>query len=530
MAKVFNTVGICLPKYHYMADTSSKLNQIIHMIEDGKYFTINRARQFGKTTTLELLRTTLQNRYLILSFNFEGLGSASFESEDIFCRDFVQFLLLRELRFSNDIPKSIYQEFEFALKDKTSAFRLSQLRFLLENMCCEAVKPIVMLIDEIDSASNNQVFLDFLAILRAQYLNRSRIPAFQSVILASVYDVKNIKLRSHPEEIYKYNSPWNIAADFTVDMWFSSYEISTMLTAYEIDYHTGMDIPYISNLLFDYTSGYPFLVSRLCQLMEESLLFHPEFLNRAAVWTKKGVLAAITQILSTPSTLFDDMVKKLYDFLPLKEMLKEMLFYGKQFSYEQENPSINLGIQFGFLKSQENTVLVSNRIFETKLYNLFLSEEETNSLSYHAALLNKNQFIENGHLNMDLVMKKFVEHFTDIYQDCTEKFIEENGRRFFLLYLKPIINGTGNYYVEARTRNLKRTDIIVDYHGEQSIIELKIWHGQEYQNRGKQQLFEYLEYYNIEKGYLLSFNFNKTKHIGIQTIQYGGKQIVEAIV
>lgn len=393
MTKVFNTTGICLPDYHYMVDTSDKINQIIQMIDTGKYFTINRARQFGKTTTLELLRTILQNRYLILSFSFEALGTASFESEDIFCRDFVQFLLLRELRFSNEIPKAIYQDFEYALKDKTSDFRLSQLRILLENMCCEAPKPIIMFIDEIDSASNNQVFLDFLAILRAQYLSRSRIPSFQSVILASIYDVKNIRLRSHPEEIHKYNSPWNIAADFTVDMWFTSHEISTMLTAYETDYHTGMDIPYISNLLFEYTSGYPFLVSRLCQLMEESLLFHPEFPNRTTIWTKKGILAAVTRILSTSSTLFDDMVKKLYDFPPLKDMLKEMLFYGKQFSYEQENPSIHLGIQFGFLKNQENIVLVSNRIFETKLYNLFLSEEETNSFSYHAEIL-KNSIIK----------------------------------------------------------------------------------------------------------------------------------------
>ncbi len=36
-----------------------------------------------------------------------------------------------------------------------------------------------------------------------------------------------------------------------------------------------------------------------------------------------------------------------------------------------------------------------------------------------------------------------------------EKFIEENGRKFFLLYLKPVINGVGNYYIEARTRGAR---------------------------------------------------------------------------
>ena len=33
--------------------------------------------------------------------------------------------------------------------------------------------------------------------------------------------------------------------------------------------------------------------------------------------------------------------------------------------------------------------------------------------------------------------------------------------------------------------------------------------------RGEKQLAEYLEYYHLEKGYLLSFNFNKNKKIGL---------------
>lgn len=57
-------------------------------------------------------------------------------------------------------------------------------------------KPIVLLIDEVDTATDNQVFLDFLAQLRACYLNRMETPTFQSVILASVYRLKNIYFMS----------------------------------------------------------------------------------------------------------------------------------------------------------------------------------------------------------------------------------------------------------------------------------------------------------------------------------------------
>jgi hypothetical protein len=149
---------------------------------------------------------------------------------------------------------------------------------------------------------------------------------------------------------------------------------------------------------------------------------------------------------------------------------------------------------------------------------------------YDAALSDKNQFVDNGHLNMKLVLERFVDTFTYIYGDENEKFIEEVGRKYFMLFLKPIINGTGNSYIEARTRNMKRTDIIVDYLGEQFVIELKIWSGQKYNEDGERQIAEYMDYYHLDKGYMLTFNFNKKKDIGVKEVKYGDKILVEAVV
>ena len=41
---------------------------------------------------------------------------------------------------------------------------------------------------------------------------------------------------------------------------------------------------------------------------------------------------------------------------------------------------------------------------------------------------------------------------------------------------------------------------------------------------------EYLDYYHLDTGYMLSFNFNKRKQIGIQEIFLGNKMLVEAVV
>jgi len=70
----------------------------------------------------------------------------------------------------------------------------------------------------------------------------------------------------------------------------------------------------------------------------------------------------------------------------------------------------------------------------------------------------------------------------------------------------------------------------VDYNGRQYIIEVKIWHGNEYNRRGELQLAEYLESYHMKRGYLLSFNFNKQKNVGIKEMKCGDKEILEVVV
>lgn len=62
--------------------------------------------------------------------------------------------------------------------------RMAEMFACFCKWCEESAKPVVLVIDEIDTAANNQVFLDFLAQLRAAYLDRDRTAVFQSIILA----------------------------------------------------------------------------------------------------------------------------------------------------------------------------------------------------------------------------------------------------------------------------------------------------------------------------------------------------------
>lgn len=528
--KKFNVSADCKPQLHYMVDLSERLEKIKTMIDAGEYFTVNRARQYGKTTTLKALERFLENEYLVVAIDFQMVSYSDFEKEELFVEAFSREVL-DAAEGKEEIPQEIRDGLALLADGKSERRTLSGLFRCLSKWCGQSVKKLVLIIDEVDSASNSQVFLDLLAQLRGYYINRDRKPTFQSVILAGVYDVKNLKRKMAADGEEKMNSPWNIAADFLIDMSFSVKDIEGMLFDYENDNRTGMSIRKMAQRLYDYTDGYPFLVSRLCKLIDEHVAGDAVFSDKSSAWTKEGMLEAVNILLHEKNTLFDSLIGKIDAYMELREMIHALLFRGQSILYNPDDGITELAMMFGFVKIEDGNVRVANRIFETRLYNYFLTTARVQgSDMYKAATLDKNQFVENGHLNMRLVLEKFVRHFDDLYGDQNQEFYEEDGRRYFLLYLRPIINGRGNYYIEAQTRNRERTDVIVDYGGEQIVVELKLWHGNAYNLRGEAQLLDYLEYYHLDKGYMLSFNFNKHKEIGIKEITINSKTLIEAVV
>ena len=515
MERYFNITGCCNPQEHYMVNLDSRLAQIKKMVDKGQYFSINKGRQYGKTTILKALREHLKNDYVVISMDFQFVSTSEFATENSFVKAFARLLWSR---YHREMPNEIEEQIK---QMKLSLNYVEADLFVTLSEWCEiSSKPIVLMIDEVDSASNNQVFLDFLAQLRGYYLERTEFPTFQSVILAGVHDIRNLRQKIRPDAEHKHNSPWNIASNFDIDMSFSVSDIAGMLTEYENDHHTGMDIQKLSQLIYDYTSGYPVLVSSICKYLDEN----------QKNWTSENLVSAVKVIIVSRIPLFESLINKLEDDQQLCNLLYRLLFQGEKFLFSAYDSAIQSAVMYGFVKNQNGSLEIANRIFETVIYDWFISSASTNSPIFSEGVNDKNQFIQDGQLNMEKILEKFILHFNDIYGSQPDKFKEEDGRKLFLLYLRPIINGTGNYYIEAQTRDQKRTDVIVDYLGKQYIVELKIWRGEEYNMEGEKQIAEYLNYYHLEKGYLLSFNFNKNKKSGMKTIQVNGKTVIEAVV
>ncbi|MCR5620376.1 MAG: AAA-like domain-containing protein [Treponema sp.] len=389
----FNTTGTCFADRHYMVNIDERVQQIKKMVDLGDYFCINRGRQYGKTTTLHYLKKALDEEYTVFSISFEGMSESSFSSLENCGKAFFEGLMecvdYDEVTFVDDATREFLRGTNVFSDDKDLSLAISKL-------CKANTRPVVVIIDEVDQAGNYEAFVKFLGLLRSKFLSRDTRPTFHSVILAGVYDIRNLKLKLRPEESHQYNSPWNIAASFDVSMELEEAGICGMLDDYEADHRTGMDTARIAKLISDYTSGYPFLVSRLCQIIDENL-------DRD--WTEHGFLESVKRILSERDTLFDDMAKKLDSFPKVKQMLRRILYDGEKIPYNADDRELGIAAMFNYIKNDGGMVRLSNRIFETRMYNQFLFEAETseseqvNGISRESSA-DKPLFIRDGKIGV----------------------------------------------------------------------------------------------------------------------------------
>ena len=514
--KKFHIAGPCLSHKHYMANTSAKLSAITELIENGDYFIINRPRQYGKTTTLFTINRQLQSKedYLVLPISFEGIGDLDFTKEADFCREFTALIAEKILI----IDESIYKNF---LSIFQNINRLSILSRAVTQWLRKISKKVILLIDEVDQSSNHEVFLKFLGVLRNKYIqaNQGLDFTFHSVILAGVHDIKNLKMKIRSDGQRHLNSPWNIATEFKVNMSFQTNEIIPMLEDYVAERNVKMNIPAIAQQLYDYTSGYPFLVSKICKVADETIL--PQ--KKENSWTKSDIDKAVSQMVKEENFNFDSVIKNLENNPDLYNTVQSILLETKFISFNIHNPVIKMGVTYGIFKNH-GSLQIHNPVYEQIIYNYMVSKIETapdDNRYYHYG-----QFVlPNQELDVDKVLLKFQAFMQEQFNERDKTFLERNGRLVFLSFLKPILNGQGHTFVEPQISDEKRLDVVITFFQHKYIIELKMWYGQKTHEAGLLQLVDYLDRQNQDKGWLVIFEHQRKKTWGKKAIKKQGKNV-----
>ncbi len=520
MKRRFNDTGLCVRNMHYMVDTSEQMNTVFEqLIEYGEYFSILGGRQFGKTTTiLELSNIIRQKKnYFLIKTSFEGIGDNMYINEKTFSKGFLEILYYDSKRKD----KKLAEEFRLASEKMVNFKTLSN--FITE-FTEKKRKKIVLIIDEVDKSSNSQIFLHFLGMLRDKYLlrNSNEDSTFHSVILAGVHDIKTIKLKLKPNEIKQLNSPWNIATELNVDLHFKAEQIVTMLNDF-LSEHPNVHISKkeISEKLYYYTSGYPYLVSKMCKIIYEKIIKNRKNKN----WYLEDVEDAFKIIVygGYEMTLFDSIAKNLQNDDKLYTFIYEILIESKDKAYVTSDRIVYIAKTHAIIRDKNKKCKIHNRIFEQRIYDLMLSIMDNSG--HFKSIYSENQYYKGDDIDLEYILLRFQNFFKENYSHTDKKFIERQARLIFLSYLQPIINGKGFVFKEPVVGSERKMDLAITYNEKRYVIELKIWRGQKYHETGLIQLNDYLDIYSLRKGYLLVFDFNKNKQFKKETIKFKDKEL-----
>jgi len=506
-----------------MVDISAKFRQVLALIERGKYFTINRPRQFGKTTMLFALGRRLADGYLIVRLSFEGVDDAMFADGRAFSEGLVE-LIARSLDRRAPESATLVRKLADGVDD------LDSLSSFITRFVASADRDVMLLIDEVDKSSNSQVFLGFLGLLREKYLLREEgeDTTFRSVVLAGVHDVKSLKLKIREGGETKLNSPWNIAADFNVDMSFSSDEIGTMLVDFAGETGVQVELAPVAERLHYYTSGHPFLVSKLCKIIdEEAAVQNPD--HDSHHWTVADVDWAFGWLTREDytTTNFDDLAKNVENSPELYALAYSVLFGGNEqgVPFSLLDPVVSLASQYGILRANAGRAAIHNRVYEQILANYMRSRKLTRDGGYPITGV-LDDYTVGDRLDLRKVLLKFQAFMKEHYSDHEATFLEREGRLVFLSFLKPIINGLGFAWKEPVTGPERRMDLVVTFgNAQKEVVELKIWRGPKYHQQGLEQLCGYLDFQGLSSGYLLIFDLSRDKQYKSEDIRLESRDV-----
>ncbi len=88
-----------------------------------------------------------------------------------------------------------------------------------------------------------------------------------------------------------------------------------------------------------------------------------------------------------------------------------ILFSGEKQAYNPDDQALDIASMFGFVKESNGFITIANRIFETRLYHYFLTTDQAqNSEIFKTAFLDRPQFIQNGHLDMELILRLVIRY------------------------------------------------------------------------------------------------------------------------
>ena len=494
--RFFNTTGPVVAADHYCIPPLERLDltEVRRLIRDKRYFVLHAPRQTGKTSALLALRDLLneEGNYRCVYVNVEG-GQAM--REDV---ERAMQVIVGDL--ASWARVTIGDEF---LTENWSGifdqFRVGALREALTRWAQAAPKPLVLLIDEIDSLIGDTL-LSVLRQLRAGYVLRpAGFP--QSVVLCGVRDVRDYRIHSTSENaIIAGGSAFNIKAT-SLRLGDFSREEALALLLQHTEETRQMFTAEALELIWTQTQGQPWLVNALAY----ETCFRGEF---AEVWdrpiTADAIHDAQEQLILRRETHLDQLADKLQEdrvrrvVEPLLSGADHSAFSSRDLEYVRD-----LG-----LIAKDDPLRIANPIYAEIVPRELTYAAQTGLVQDPAWYVTTD-----GSLNVVKLMTAFQTFFREHSEHWVERFeYKEAGPQLLLqAFLQRIINSGGRIEREYGLGR-RRTDLLIVWpQGDQThkiVIECKILYKSLEQTiaEGLEQTAEYMDRCNAEAGHLVIFD------------------------
>ena len=304
--RYFNTEGPVVPDEHYCIPPFDRVEfeEILGLIEQKRYFVLHAPRQTGKTSMLEALaeRLNAEGRYLCLYIDVQPAQTAR---SDVAAAMAAVLDELTECAFETFGDKSVQVLRDDVLADRSPHMALN---LVLRRWAASIAKPLVLLVDEIDSMMGDAL-ISMLRQLRSGYrLRPTRFP--QSVILCGVRDVRDYRIFSDQSQTYTSGgSAFNIKAKSLRLGDFSEAHVRALLAQHTAETGQAFE-PNAINRVWELTLGQPWLV---CALAKRACFEERSGFDRSRAITEIDIENARETLILEGVTHLDELGTKLQE-------------------------------------------------------------------------------------------------------------------------------------------------------------------------------------------------------------------------
>jgi len=462
--KFFNTAGPVNRDKHYKIAPLTRWNmeEVLFLIQQEKYFILHAPRQTGKTSSLLALRDYLNagDDFVCIYANFEA-GQAA--------RHNIASGIAAVLSHLHDRVCSVlgadFLDFdERDILDSTDPNEA--LGAYLARLCEAAGKPVVLLIDEIDSLVGDTL-ISVLRQIRSRY--DSRPASFpQSVILCGVRDIKDYRIHRSDDDIITGGSCFNIKAESLAMDVFTETQVRTLYGEHTAE--TGQVFEEACYpLVMHYTGGQPWLVNALAHELTFKMQANRD---RTVTITPTMVDEAKERLILSRATHLDQLADKLKEER-VRRVVEPMLIGQLP---ESEDDDTSYCRDLGLIQKGTRGFEIANGIYREFIpRELTTRSQERLLLAFDPEWVNPDETINTETLFS--MFQTFWRENSEIWKIDMAGYKEAAPHLTFQAFLQRVANGNGTILREY-AYGTRRADLALKWQhpaGEQRIvIELKM--------------------------------------------------------